>query len=289
MIGRGDIVYWPSLDRLSWGEGTLWAFAALVIVSAHAVAGAWAMRDPLAMPMQEAASAAIMVELAPAPVAPKTVEQSFAVAPTRVEDAKPDPVVDRPEPDKQDEPIVTLEPMPEPDKKVEKQAVEDDPQVVQKRAEVPMLAKKPKPMPQVTPKDKTRPPVPRKQAARRSQQAAPAQVQAEQAPTAAAMLTSRGLTASVSSVQWQSQLLAHLERRKQYPPGAKSRGEQGTVYVRFSIDTAGNVLSVRLAGASGFAELDQEVLSLVRRASPVPAPPPGVNRTLTVPVRFSVR
>jgi periplasmic protein TonB len=28
---------------------------------------------------------------------------------------------------------------------------------------------------------------------------------------------------------------------------------------------------------------------MVRRASPVPAPPPGVNRTIMVPVRFNLR
>ncbi|MCX5579617.1 TonB family protein, partial [Kaistia terrae] len=32
--------------------------------------------------------------------------------------------------------------------------------------------------------------------------------------------------------------------------------------------------------------LDQEVLSLLRRASPVPPPPPGVKKTITAPVRF---
>ena len=73
------------------------------------------------------------------------------------------------------------------------------------------------------------------------------------------------------------------------PKGAKSRGERGIVHVRFRIDDAGNVLSVALARSSGFPELDNEVLSLVRRASPVPAPPPGASKTITAPVRFSGR
>jgi protein TonB len=59
--------------------------------------------------------------------------------------------------------------------------------------------------------------------------------------------------------------------------------------VRFTIDERGNVLSASLARSSGFAELDQEVVALVRRASPVPAPPPGANRSITAPVRFSTR
>ncbi|MFH0299982.1 energy transducer TonB [Bradyrhizobium sp. 31Argb] len=81
--------------------------------------------------------------------------------------------------------------------------------------------------------------------------------------------------------------MAHLERRKRYPPSTQSRGERGVAYVRFTIDDRGNVLSASLARSSGFAELDQEVLALVRRASPVPAPPAGANRAITAPVRFS--
>ncbi|MFC5518824.1 energy transducer TonB, partial [Kaistia terrae] len=74
--------------------------------------------------------------------------------------------------------------------------------------------------------------------------------------------------------------------RKRYPAGSRSRGETGIVTVRFTIDDGGNVLAVALAGSSGFPELDQEVLSLLRRASPVPPPPPGVKKTITAPVRF---
>ena len=93
----------------------------------------------------------------------------------------------------------------------------------------------------------------------------------------------------MSPAKWPSRLMAHLERRKRYPSGARSRREQGTAYVRFRIDDAGNVLSVSLARSSGSPELDSEVVEMVRRASPVPAPPPGINKTITAPVRFTVR
>ncbi len=93
----------------------------------------------------------------------------------------------------------------------------------------------------------------------------------------------------MSPATWQSRLMSHLERRKRYPAGARARGETGVAYVRFRIDDAGNVLSANLARSSGFPELDAEVVDLVRRASPVPAPPAGVNKNITAPVRFSVR
>ena len=60
-------------------------------------------------------------------------------------------------------------------------------------------------------------------------------------------------------------------------------------HVRFSIDDAGNVRAANLVRSSGHAELDQAVLALVRRASPVPAPPPGAPHEITAPVRFNIR
>ncbi|MCA1434134.1 energy transducer TonB [Bradyrhizobium sp. BRP20] len=51
----------------------------------------------------------------------------------------------------------------------------------------------------------------------------------------------------------------------------------------------GNVLSASLAGSAGSAELDREVIALVHRASPVPAPSAGARRSITAPVRFSTR
>jgi protein TonB len=93
----------------------------------------------------------------------------------------------------------------------------------------------------------------------------------------------------MSPADWKSKVMARLERNKRYPSGAQARHETGTAYVRFRIDGGGNVLSISLAGSSGFAELDAEVVALVRRASPLPPPPTGISKTITAPVRFSVR
>jgi periplasmic protein TonB len=60
--------------------------------------------------------------------------------------------------------------------------------------------------------------------------------------------------------------------------------------VAFTIDRSGRVLSARLIRSSGSAVLDQEAVSLARRASPVPPPPPNIGGgtiVVTVPVRFS--
>ena len=91
---------------------------------------------------------------------------------------------------------------------------------------------------------------------------------------------------------WQGRLVSLLQRAKHYPDAARAAGEEGVAAVTFSMDRAGRVLAVRLARSSGSAALDAEAMALVRRAEPLPAPPPelpGQTITLTVPIRFSLQ
>lgn len=82
---------------------------------------------------------------------------------------------------------------------------------------------------------------------------------------------------------------AHLARHKQFPADARSRGQQGAATVTFSISGSGSVTSVRLSRSSGYASIDQETQSMVRRASPFPAPPGGRAMSFSVPVSFYLR
>lgn len=82
---------------------------------------------------------------------------------------------------------------------------------------------------------------------------------------------------------------AHLARYKQYPASARSAGVQGMATVSFAIDASGRVTSARLARGSGNTAIDQEVMAMVRRASPFPPPDDGRGRNFTVPVRFNLR
>lgn len=120
-----------------------------------------------------------------------------------------------------------------------------------------------------------------------SKQAVQAQVQTQQAERTAAQKTNASSSLSTpQEASWAGKVMAHLERRKRYPQAAQERGATGTVLVRFTIDDEGNVLSKALVRSSGVPELDSEVLSLVQRASPVPKPPVGAQKTLTAPVAF---
>lgn len=63
-----------------------------------------------------------------------------------------------------------------------------------------------------------------------------------------------------------------------YPHQARKDGIEGRPYVRFSINTAGEVTSLELVRSSGYAILDEEALSAIRRASPFPKIPESLNK-----------
>lgn len=315
----------PSLDRTSWGTLGLWAVAAIVALVAHASAVAWAIRETPIELADDSPPAAIMIELAPEPVAPEIDEQNIAVdqqveaepveteqaeqiteteqvlqpAPEALPESEPERVVPDEakvaEAEPQESEAEEVEPLADEEPLEEVDPIEEMVTAQLENVEVPLPERRPEPpkKKEVVKKEQTKAEKPvRKPRAKKptpSRNADVAKVQTRQADVAAARQTSTGSGSNVSPARWQSRLMAHLERRKRYPSGARSRREQGTAYVRFRIDDAGNVISVNLARSSGFPALDEEVVAMVRRASPVPAPPPGVNRTITAPVRFNLR
>lgn len=266
----------PGLD----GRLALWGSAALAAGLAHAALAAWALRTPPPPPAEAAPPAAVLIELAPATVAP------LALAPVVSPDA-----IDQPEiPESLPEPApmrAAMDPLPDVPRPEapEMPVIESTPQVDAALAVLPA----PRPRARPSPPPRIEQPVrkqevrekPREQTVRAAAATPPAPAQTATEPT--------GRGTGVSPAKWQSLLMTHLERRKRYPAAARSRREEGVVHVAFAIDAAGNVISARITRSSGYAALDDEVLALVRRASPVPAPPPGAPRDITAPVQFRVR
>jgi protein TonB len=262
-------------------EVLVWAGAVVVSFGLHTGTVAWMLRaEPVVI--GDNAPAAIMIEIAAAPEAMQTEKDEIAPDQKPAEESIPQ------EDHKAEKPV---EPVIEPgvEEPVAEEIVKE--KLVQlDKVEVPLPAAQPTPEKKEPKKEKPKekkPQARKQQAAADSKAAQQAQVQTRQSDRTAAAQTVSGVS-SMSPANWQSLLMAHLERRKRYPAGASERGARGIAYVRFTIDGAGNVLSANLVRSSGFSELDQETVSLVRRASPVPAPPPGANRTITVPVRFNV-
>lgn len=109
-------------------------------------------------------------------------------------------------------------------------------------------------------------------------------------PTPEAVGTGHNVAATIAA--YQESLLRHLARHKRYPAEARARQRQGVALVRFTMDRAGNVMTVVLAKSSGASALDNESLALLRRAAPMPAPPADVRGNpidLVVPVEFTLR
>ncbi len=88
---------------------------------------------------------------------------------------------------------------------------------------------------------------------------------------------------------WKLRLMGHLDRYKRYPETARARRVEGTALLSFGMNREGRVLSYYIVRSSGCPELDDEVLAMIERASPLPPAPPEVRQQivqLVVPVRF---
>jgi len=91
---------------------------------------------------------------------------------------------------------------------------------------------------------------------------------------------------------WQGKLFSRLARFKKYPEAAKRRGIEGTVKVRFTVNTLGKVLAVDLVAGSGSELLDKAAIDLVKRAAPLPPPPIHMIKNgvaeVVAPIRFEL-
>lgn len=84
---------------------------------------------------------------------------------------------------------------------------------------------------------------------------------------------------------------AHLNRFKKYPKTSRRAKEEGRAEVAFTIYSEGNVDSIRLSKSSGFKELDEEALRMVRRAAPFPKFPSALRKrgVEDLQIRSSIR
>ena len=283
-----------------WKDALRWLGAGAAVLMAHA-AGAYAIHasQPEMLPDGEP-PAAIMMELDPMPQAPEVEEDS--VAPMAEASQEPDKAEVEPEkPVEQAEPeeVKPEEPVEEPEEVAEAEPVEEvvpdiieapKPEVVlPKVVEKPKVVKKEEPKPE-KPKQKPKPKEVAKKTvkAEQTQSAAAPQINAQNSSRVAAN-TNRQSSASagVSSAKWESKLYAHLNRKKRAAQRGLGRADKGIVNLTFVIDPAGNVLSAR--ASSGNPQLDHAATEMVKKASPVPAPPPAfaeARKTISVPIKF---
>ncbi|EAJ4377645.1 energy transducer TonB [Campylobacter jejuni] len=93
---------------------------------------------------------------------------------------------------------------------------------------------------------------------------------------------------------YQALLMAHLTKFKKYPQEAIIQKQEGVVRIRVSIDESGNVLNKELKKSCPYAALNDEALSLFKRASPLPKPPKemlknGDKISFVMPIDYNIK
>lgn len=96
-----------------------------------------------------------------------------------------------------------------------------------------------------------------------------------------------GPTAEQLREPYLTRVFAHIERHKFYPGAARRQGLEGTVHVRFSLSAAGTVENLALL--SGPKPLRHAAEQILRRAMPLPLPPPGIETPLRVEYQMPFR
>ena len=284
--------------NLGKGEIALWSGAAAFVLAVH-LAGVWYLNRVPAMeaPSLDAAPA-IMMELAPMVVAPEAVLNEMAEVVDSAPAEEVEEIVEEIDPVEEpvlEEEVVEEEPV-ETEEVAELEPVETLEDVVEELEEVPLpevamavpqrrpVPEKPKPIEKPVEKKVEKKKVEKKQS---KPQVAATKSATDEPATAAPRVARAAAGSGMSPARWQSRVNAHLNRYKRYPSGARG---VGIATVSFTINPGGEVLAVSLARSSGDPAFDSAAVELVRRASPVPAPPPDLAKSrmsLVVPIRYS--
>lgn len=86
---------------------------------------------------------------------------------------------------------------------------------------------------------------------------------------------------------WQKELAAHLGKYKRYP--ADRPPQSAEIVIRFVLDRTGHVASASVVKSAGDSAFDDAALDMMRRADPVPPPPPSLadqGLSFSMPVIF---
>ncbi|MEI9995035.1 MAG: TonB family protein [Rhizomicrobium sp.] len=232
-----------------------YGMSALVAFCLHIAIALVCLLEWMSTPAMPSQSAALMVDLAPTPSSPTAVFKETPPGPHQVQ-AQP-----KPQPQQKPQPRIK------------------QPPVMHGEVVLHEDARKTPPAPP------DRPPAPRSTDA-------PTSVAPKNDVAAAPASGAASDPARTAEESWEGAILAKLERAKRYPGLAQMRAEEDVVYLRFTVDRSGQVLTASIDRSRGFALLDDEVLSLIRRVQPLPPPPvqvKGDSIELVVPVEFFIR
>lgn len=104
--------------------------------------------------------------------------------------------------------------------------------------------------------------------------------------------TGTGAGAGTALQGYLAKIRSLLEKNKIYPQQARSRNEQGTVVIRFTISADGGIAGISLTRSSGSSILDQaaqETVNKVGRFPPIPAEVQKNSLTVQVPLAYRLQ
>ncbi|MEH6564084.1 MAG: energy transducer TonB [Halopseudomonas sp.] len=96
---------------------------------------------------------------------------------------------------------------------------------------------------------------------------------------------------SSATKSYYSMLASQLARNKRYPSASRRRGEEGVATLFFVVARDGSVSQASIRTSSGSRRLDEAVLDMLKRATPLPAFNADMSEqqlTIVIPVEFKL-
>lgn len=213
----------------------------------------------------------------------ETEETEPEKAPEPIPEPEPEPELE-PVKEPESEPVVESEPVIKPEPVLAKQQTETKVKKAPQPEPKPKPVVEPEPLPEpiVTPNKKPTVASTAKTKDTQSQQA-----KQKQTTGKASSITTGGQVAAQQS--YFSMLAATLAKHKRYPSASRRRGEEGIVKLFFVVDRTGAVLDYKITQSSGSSRLDDAVIRMLKKASPLPAFPSGMQQQqleVNVPIAF---
>jgi TonB family protein len=83
-----------------------------------------------------------------------------------------------------------------------------------------------------------------------------------------------------------------ISNNKEYPTKSQKEGHEGKTIVDIQIDPSGKILSEKIQTSSGYEELDNEAIEMIKKSNPLPAPPIEISKKqiiISVPISFKLQ
>ncbi|MBW7836244.1 MAG: energy transducer TonB [Sphingomonadales bacterium] len=96
-------------------------------------------------------------------------------------------------------------------------------------------------------------------------------------------------TWAADMASWQRSVVGVIAKKQVYPRAAMSQEIEGRAKVKMTIDRAGKITNYEMVESTGSDLLDAEVVKLMERINPLPAPPADAsdsNLTFVLPLAW---